>query len=68
MSNLARTYSELGRLQDALRLDENAYEYLKRALPEDHPHLGGLRISLETFHVLKRFVRILYAGSWNIIR
>jgi hypothetical protein len=41
MSNLARTYSELGRLQDALRLDENAYEYLKRALPADDPKLGG---------------------------
>ena len=67
MSNLAQTYSELGRLQDALRLDENAYEYLKRALPEDHPHLGGLRISLETFHVLKRFVRILYVQSCDII-
>ena len=42
MSNLARTYSELGRLQDALRLDENAYEYLKRALPADDPNLGRL--------------------------
>mgnify|MGYP003873969663 CR=1 FL=1 len=49
MSNLARTYSELGRLQDALRLDENAYEYLKRALPADDPKLGRPRISLQIF-------------------
>jgi hypothetical protein len=49
MSNLARTYTLLGRLQDALRLDENAYEFLKRALRADDPQLGGRRIFLEFF-------------------
>ncbi len=54
MSNLARTYSALGRLQDALRLDENAYEYLKRALPADDPNLGGPRMTLEFFSMFRR--------------
>ena len=55
MSNLAGTYRELGRVQDALRLDENAYEYLKRALPADDPKLGGPRISLEFFAMFRRY-------------
>jgi hypothetical protein len=52
MSNLARTYCVLGRHQDALRLDINAYEHLKRALAADDPRLGAHDISLEFYYVL----------------
>jgi hypothetical protein len=40
MSNLAATYSALGRHQDALVLQEKTLEFRRRALPENHPHIG----------------------------
>jgi len=59
MSNLARTYSVMGRPQDALRLDENAYELMKRALAKDDPQMGGRCISLECHHALTRMYQQL---------
>jgi hypothetical protein len=58
MSNLGRTYCVLGRLQDALRLDINAYEHMKRALAKDDPRLGGHGISLEFYHALTRIYQL----------
>jgi hypothetical protein len=40
MSNLAQMYSELGRHQDALVLQEKTLEFLRRVLPENHPDIG----------------------------
>jgi hypothetical protein len=41
MCSLAETYGALGRHQDALVLHEKTLEFLRRALPENHPHIGA---------------------------
>ena len=40
MSNLAGTYSVLGRHQDALAMGEKTLEFRRRSLPENHPDIG----------------------------
>ena len=40
MHNLAATYSELGRHQDALVLREQTLKFYGRVLPENHPDIG----------------------------
>ncbi len=40
MSSLASTYSNLGRHQDALVLQEKTLEFLRRVLPENHLKIG----------------------------
>jgi hypothetical protein len=40
MHNLAATYSELERHQDALVLKEKTLEFRRRVLPENHPEIG----------------------------
>jgi tetratricopeptide (TPR) repeat protein len=40
MGDLAVTYSYLGRHQDALVMNEEALELLRRVLPENHPDIG----------------------------
>ena len=40
MSNLASSYSDLGRYADALVLQETVLEFQRRVLPEDHPDIG----------------------------
>ncbi len=40
MSNLASTYSKLGRHNEALAMQERVLEFNRRVLPEDH-HLIG---------------------------
>ena len=40
MSNLALTYSDLGRHQDALAMREKTLEFRRRVLPENHPDIG----------------------------
>jgi hypothetical protein len=46
MSNLAFTYFELGRHQDALVLQEKTLEFRRRVLPENHPDTGVMRLCL----------------------
>ncbi len=41
MSNLAVTYFKLGRLQDALVMQEKTLEFRRRVLPENHPDIGA---------------------------
>ena len=41
MGNLANTYSDLGRHQDALAMQEKTLEFRRRVLPENHPHIGA---------------------------
>ena len=40
MSNLAETYSALGRHDDALAMKERVLEFTRRVLPENHPDIG----------------------------
>ena len=40
MSNLASTYSALGRHLDALAMRERALEFQRRVLPANHPEIG----------------------------
>ncbi len=40
MSNLAATYSVLGRHADALAMGEQALEFWRRVLPANHPSIG----------------------------
>ena len=40
MSNLASTYSDLGRHDDALAMGERVLEFRRRVLPENHPSIG----------------------------
>ena len=41
MGNLANTYSDLGRHQDALAMQEKTLEFWRRVLPEIHPYIGA---------------------------
>ena len=41
MCNVAVTYGELGRHQDALVLHEKTLEFWRLALPENHPKIGA---------------------------
>ena len=40
MSNLAQTYSALGRHADALAMRERVLEFQRRVLPANHPGIG----------------------------
>ena len=40
MSNLASTYSALGRHADALAMQERVLDFQRRVLPADHPDIG----------------------------
>ncbi len=40
MNVLARTYSALGRHDDALALRERVLEFMRRVLPENHLDIG----------------------------
>ena len=40
MSHLAATYGELGRLADAVALQESVLEHMRRTLPENHSGIG----------------------------
>ena len=40
MSNLALTYSNFGRHDDALVMKERVLEFTRRVLPESHPDIG----------------------------
>ena len=40
MSNLAMTYTALGRHADALAMFERVLEFFRRVLPANHPDIG----------------------------
>ena len=40
MVNLAKSFGDLGRHDDALILEERALEFFRRVLPEDHLNTG----------------------------
>ena len=41
ISNLAATYSALGRYLDAFAMEEKTLEFRRRVLPENHPDIGA---------------------------
>ena len=59
MFAVSEQYIELGRLRDALRLQERALEFLRRGLPEHHPEIGefhgwlpGCMFAFDAFRLL----------------
>ena len=40
MGNLANSYSDLGRHEEALEMLEKTLEFRRRVLPENHPDIG----------------------------
>ncbi len=50
MINLSQTYSELGRLADALAMQEKVLEHFRRVLPADHPDIGEGCVGRDAFH------------------
>ena len=44
MNNLAISYSDLGRHEDALAMQERVLEFNRRVLPENHPAIGEERV------------------------
>ena len=44
MGNLAMTYCNLGRHEDALAMRERVLEFSRRVLPENHPDIGEGRV------------------------
>jgi hypothetical protein len=46
MHNLADTYNQLGRHDDALVLQEKTLELRRRVLPENHEEIGATRLCL----------------------
>ena len=44
MNNLANSYDDIGRHEDALVLREKVLEFRRRVLPEDHPEIGEVDV------------------------
>jgi hypothetical protein len=40
MNNVAESYTDLGRYEEALEMDIKTLEFRYRVLPEDHPDIG----------------------------
>ena len=52
MSNLASTYSALGRHADALAMGERVLEFRLRVLPADHPDIGEGCVKRDVLHAV----------------
>jgi hypothetical protein len=52
MSNVAQTYSALGRHKNALGMNEEALEFNCRVLPENHPHISESNVTHASVHML----------------
>jgi hypothetical protein len=46
MVNIAKTFSALGRHEEALVMQEKGLEFLRRVLPENHPDIGAWQWTL----------------------
>ena len=44
MNNLANSYSDFGRHEEALAMRERVLEFKRRVLPENHPDIGEGRV------------------------
>jgi hypothetical protein len=52
MSNLAQTYSALGRHANALAMGEQVLEFRRRVLPADHPSIGKCCVGRDVLHAV----------------
>jgi hypothetical protein len=52
MSNLAATYSDLGRHADALAMGEQVLEFFRRVLPANHHLIGEGCAGRDALHAL----------------
>ena len=57
MSNLASTYRDLGRHEDALAMRERVMEFMRRVLPANHPDIGEGCAGRDALHVLRLIAR-----------
>jgi hypothetical protein len=66
MSNLASTFSDLGRHKDALAMKEKVLEFRCRLLPESHPSIGegGVYYGIACFTMCL----IVTLGFWLMCR
>ena len=55
MSSMANIYSAAGRHQDALVMKEKALQFLRRALPENHPDICASRSCLFIYVLFHAF-------------
>jgi tetratricopeptide (TPR) repeat protein len=67
MNNLAASYSNLGRYEDALAMQERVLEFYRRVLPENHPDIGEGRVgsvaACDVLIVRRRGLLIVLAGA-----
>jgi hypothetical protein len=54
MNNISQTYHALGRLTDALAMEERVLEFNRRVLPENHPDIGECHAWSDELHELCR--------------
>ncbi len=54
MDNISQSYRALGRLADALAMEERALEFNRRVLPENHPEIGECHVWSDALHGLCR--------------
>ena len=59
MNNLAQTYFELERHADALAMEEQVLEFLRRVLPANHPDIGEGCAGRDALHAVCRL-----RGDW----
>ena len=52
MNNLASTYRDLGRHEDALAMRERVLEFMRRVLPANHPSIGEGCEGRDALHAL----------------
>jgi hypothetical protein len=68
MGDLGKTYSDLGRHEDALALKEKTLEFYRRVLPESHPDIGeGHCLDTVACLVVTRSVFDLQDEPWAIL-
>ena len=74
MNNLANSYSDLGRHDEALEMREKTLEFRRRVLPENHPSIGEgdavlfvIRSSFFTFSQAHRCTKSAPATSKPVI-
>ncbi len=64
MSNLAATYRNLGRHEDAMAMGESVLEFQRRVLPPNHPDIGTSMENLAaTYRDLGRHEDVLAMGE-----
>jgi hypothetical protein len=70
MSNLAQTYSALGRHKDALDMNEEALKFHCRVQPKNHPHISESNVPYVIVHVLTIVIDFVHFQSrlWEILR